>query len=366
MLKYIFSVRNEDIRKVITVLGIKFKFKSNKLIERKRFANLEKILCNFIEEQNKNKNLYSIKSDFELKMCKEFYNDIDKNSYIQKYKALINNLDSESIKCVCNVLSRVEHAATKGLPMDVFDEYEKKKLEMLNKNFYPNILKLSDNCYAYQKYLLPIRHFEPSVFYYKHNIDDLNDLEKIRNKNIIDAGGFIGDSAIILKDYTNQKVFSFEPTSENYELLLKTIEYNDCQEKIIPIKQALGSCEQELEINIQSSGSSINRIIQENPSKELIKVNTLDKFVEDKGLGIGLVKVDIEGFEQEFIKGALNTIKNQKPTLLISIYHFADDFFNIKPFIESLNLGYSFKIIKPIDGGVRGETLLICEQLDNY
>ena len=131
---------------------------------------------------------------------------------------------------------------------------------------------------------------------------------------------------------------------------------------VIPIKQALGSCEQEIEINIQSSGSSINRIIQENPPKELIKVNTLDKFVEDKKLEVGLIKVDIEGFEQEFINGALNTIKNQKPTLLISIYHFVDDFFNIKPFIESLNLGYSYRIIKPIDGGIRGEILLICEQ----
>ena len=38
----IFSVKNYDIRKVITVLGLKYKFKSKKLIERKRVENLEK------------------------------------------------------------------------------------------------------------------------------------------------------------------------------------------------------------------------------------------------------------------------------------------------------------------------------------
>ena len=36
----VFSARNEDIRKVITIFGIKFKFKSKKLIERKRIANM--------------------------------------------------------------------------------------------------------------------------------------------------------------------------------------------------------------------------------------------------------------------------------------------------------------------------------------
>ena len=68
------------------------------------------------------------------------------------------------------------------------------------------------------------------------------------------------------------------------------------------------------------------------------------------------------GFEQQFLKGAENTIKTQKPTLLLSIYHNANDFFQIKPYIESLDLGYKLKIRKPIDGHIRGEILLLAEQ----
>ncbi len=50
--------------------------------------------------------------------------------------------------------------------------------------------------------------------------------------------------------------------------------------------------------------------------------------------------------------------------MLISIYHNPDDFFEIKPLIESWNLGYSFKICKPVDKSVSDETALFCEVLE--
>ncbi len=65
----------------------------------------------------------------------------------------------------------------------------------------------------------------------------------------------------------------------------------------------------------------------------------------------------------EFLKGAKHTICTQKPTMLISIYHSLDDFFEIKPLIESWNLGYTFSIHKPIDYTISVETGLFCEIL---
>lgn len=62
-----------------------------------------------------------------------------------------------------------------------------------------------------------------------------------------------------------------------------------------------------------------------------------------------------------FLQGALETIKTQKPAMLLSIYHQASDFFGIKPFLEDLGLEYKFKVYKPIDGSVSGETCLFCE-----
>lgn len=54
--------------------------------------------------------------------------------------------------------------------------------------------------------------------------------------------------------------------------------------------------------------------------------------------------MDIEGFEPEAIQGAINTIKEQKPMLLIAIYHTLEEFYELKGYLEELNLGYKFAI----------------------
>ena len=92
----------------------------------------------------------------------------------------------------------------------------------------------------------------------------------------------------------------------------------------------------------------------------MIEATTLDDFVRKNNIEVGLIKVDIEGYEQHFLKGAEQTIKTQKPALLISIYHNIDDYLHIKPMIESWNLGYKFKIRKP-EESLFLETLLIAE-----
>ena len=71
--------------------------------------------------------------------------------------------------------------------------------------------------------------------------------------------------------------------------------------------------------------------------------------------------MDLEGFEQPFLRGALNTIKTQKPALMISIYHNYSDFFDIKPMLENLNLGYKFKIVRPEEHLALVTTSMIAE-----
>lgn len=67
---------------------------------------------------------------------------------------------------------------------------------------------------------------------------------------------------------------------------------------------------------------------------EEVEIITLDSYVAEHKIQVGFIKVDIEGFEMEFLKGAKETICTQKPTMLISIYHSLNDFFEIKPLIE--------------------------------
>ena len=73
---------------------------------------------------------------------------------------------------------------------------------------------------------------------------------------------------------------------------------------------------------------------------------------------------DSEGGEQLLLKGAVETIRTQHPILLISIYHSANDFFEIKPMIEKMCDKYTFRIIKPANSAIVIETILLAEVRD--
>lgn len=137
----------------------------------------------------------------------------------------------------------------------------------------------------------------------------------------------------------------------------KVIEVNK-KYNIIPVCLALGDENKTIEIVNSQSNSYLSF---NGKNKIDVDMVTLDKFVEDNNIEVGLIKTDLEGFEQPFLRGAINTIKKQKPTLIISIYHSYEDFFEIKPMIESWNLGYKFSIKKGSEFHEIVGTLLIAE-----
>lgn len=171
---------------------------------------------------------------------------------------------------------------------------------------------------------------------------------RINETDIIDGGAFWGDSALVLQNYTPRSIHAFEPMPENYEQLCNTKEKNH-MDMLKTIKLGLGDriTEHNLYYYEMISGASIfnyRAIINERPEvhESKISITTIDEYVNINNLKVGLIKLDVEGSELETIKGAIQTISRDKPILLISVYHLPKDFFEIKPLLESLNLGYQF------------------------
>ena len=203
--------------------------------------------------------------------------------------------------------------------------------------------------------------------YNLHAFVDLNltndDKEFIKNKDIIDAGAFTGDTALPLSKITNSQVYAFEPFEESFKLLQKNINDNNIK-NITPIKKSLGN--QNGERTLFLSGNNVQGITSDPNARKYdtkikVKEITIDKFVEENYLDVGLITVDVEGAEMDLLNGALNTIKSQKPILNISIYHSVNDFFEIIPWIAKLDLGYEFKVYKEQPWPFLADTVVQCK-----
>ena len=191
--------------------------------------------------------------------------------------------------------------------------------------------------------------------------DPFNDEDKkfLKNKDIIDAGAYTGDSSISLSNLTSSNV-------ESYEKLVQNIKLNNIT-NIVPVQASLSDKNGEMELyvsgdNYQGITSDSNRRKFDNSFS--IQSMTIDSYVEEHNLNVGLIKVDVEGEEKNLLKGAINTLKTQKPILFLSIYHSVDDFFDIKPWIDHLDLGYKFILSKEQPWTFIADTILECRAYD--
>lgn len=329
-------------------------------------VNIKKDIVNLNDNiLNLRKDIDNIKTKYKITdlwfinnyLIKDFLSN--DNDLLNKYSKLINGLDNESVEIVSNIVSALSNNNFH------FTDNEIRIKEDLQKKHNNRIIKISDKRYIYSnKYILNQNFFEFCNFYYNMDINYIKNVHFLKDKSIIDAGAFIGDTALILSEYTNVKVYSFEPFSLNFKSLVENIKLNN-KLNIEAVNMALGDEDKYIEfLAPKVSRGDTSFVIEKDiysEDKVTIKMTTLDSFVEKNNIKIGLIKADLEGFEQQFLRGVLNTIKQQKPVLMISIYHSYSDFFDIKPMIEKLNLGYKFKVVKPNDFGIIGETKLIAE-----
>lgn len=199
------------------------------------------------------------------------------------------------------------------------------------------------------RYYLPQNTFEEHTYIHEYGLKYLPKYVKeyIAGKDFLDVGAYLGDTSIfLLRNYSPNRIYAYEPVSENAKLLTNTVKKNDT-DKIIVVEKGLGEKEEDIDIYIDPkklSGSSINSSVSNNyMEKKRIHISTVDNEYNDKK--IGLIKMDVEGAEYAVIKGAMETIKRDKPVLLISIYHTGKDFFEIAPLLRSNVPDYLFRII---------------------
>jgi FkbM family methyltransferase len=191
---------------------------------------------------------------------------------------------------------------------------------------------------------------------YEHGLRALPQSVKdyIRGKSFVDAGAYIGDSALMLKKYKPSKIYSFEISQKNLPQLRQNTANDKGSIEVVPY--ALFS--QNGYLSCDDIGGEGNSLFFSGDSQ--IETITLDSFYENRQREkLGFIKADIEGAEMEMLRGAKNIIIRDRPVLALCIYHNPEQFFEMKPMLESWGLNYKFLIRKQMGGPHIVETTLI-------
>ena len=191
-----------------------------------------------------------------------------------------------------------------------YDKNSEENLEVCNFNF---IVHKNDTCIAdslrkgelFEKFIVTfVRHF-------------INP-----DKNILDLGANIGTHSIIYSNYTNGKIYSFEPQKKVFDILNKNVELNNCKNIIthnfggsnVNKKFYMNACYE----NKDNQGAfKIDETLDETNGLE-IECRIIDEL---NILNVCYIKIDVEGHEYEALLGLKQILIRDHPTLMIEIHN---------------------------------------------
>jgi FkbM family methyltransferase len=160
----------------------------------------------------------------------------------------------------------------------------------------------------------------------------------------INGGAYDGDtlrSLITNRGTLGEATICFEPDLYNFKKLteyVSTLNTTNHQPNILCLPLGLGATCQKLRFN---SGSAVNSSIDSNGLEELTVVS-IDSILPT--FQPTFINMDIEGSEEDALRGATNTLKNSKPDLALCIYHTPQQFLGVPRFLLDLQLGYKFRL----------------------
>lgn len=166
---------------------------------------------------------------------------------------------------------------------------------------------------------------------------DLDLLQCDENEVMVDLGAYTGDSAKdFIETYRNyKKIYCYEISKDTVVQMRENLrDYSNIE----IINKGVGSKNVYMYINGSNTSDASGNMLGET-GEQKIEVVTLDEDIREK---ITLIKMDIEGAEQEALKGSVRHIKEDRPKLLVCVYHNNQDIFEIPQWIHQVRDDYKF------------------------
>ena len=180
-----------------------------------------------------------------------------------------------------------------------------------------------------------------------------------RNKNpiFIDIGSNTGSYSLLPTFDKNVICHAFEPNIHAFNVLNENVKLNNIENNVFTYKNGFWSSKKTLYLKVpldktdsglSTFGDNPKRFKYDKKSgkyeEQMVECLTVDDFVMEKNLIIDAIKIDTEGAELDILKGAVKTLKEQKPLLLLEYDDKNTQQFNylkleIKKFLE--DVGYN-------------------------
>ena len=134
---------------------------------------------------------------------------------------------------------------------------------------------------------------------------------------VYDIGANLGNHTVYFASHAkNATVFSFEPVPVTFDLLKRNVEQNGLNDRVTLFNCALGAQEGSVRMQVDDTDRLAFASITENGTQE-VSVKRLD----DMNLPPpDFVKIDVEDYELEVLKGMERTLRESSPLLWIEIH----------------------------------------------
>jgi FkbM family methyltransferase len=225
---------------------------------------------------------------------------------------------------------------------------------VLNHSLHDEIEKMSNS-----GTLFPLNHIHQSIRLSR----------KLLNKDfiILDIGGGIGASVKLFTDnFPDKKIIVFEPVEESFKAIKNRFPNHS---NIEFVKAAAGNENTEKEINIAARITSSSLLPLEADPKsdvfneeylgqkrvEKIRIIRLDDFLAKNRDEYGIMKIDVQGFEMEVLKGAEKTLK-RTDIIVLEVnnhngYKGSARYYEIDKYLREHNFSLYNILPSVIDGG---------------
>ena len=278
----------------------------------------EKYMTNLFNSSNKYIIIYSSNGDVSISSQSIHFQDRNFTNWVNE-----NRKDFILVKKINNP-HKFDEKINDGINTSVSNFYIFKKINNI-KNFLIKHDNIKFEILCEDSFMC--NYYSKNGLFYENKM-----LDYIKNNQIcglyIDVGAFIGNHSVFFSKMCDKctGVMSYEPIIDSFKIFEEnTKNINNVKGKNVAVGEKSGKCE--MKIVIENTGMSyVSKINSGN-----IEMVTIDDEFKETKENIGLIKIDVEGYEYDVLKGSIDTINKFKPHLFIEII---GDISEIKLFLK--------------------------------